>query len=426
MTTFERFERSIPELMTELAPARVPDYFDDMLRQTASQRQRPAWSYPERWLPVDIAVPQISPRTFPWRPLIVAVLTALLIAAGLVVYIGSRPRVPPPFGVADNGVLLYRAADGAVVSVDPMTGRESTLAFAGERRGEPIPSRDGRLVAYIPRSDAGAPIIVSRIDGSASTPLAGEYQGIEAVDWSPDAKEVAFVSFDGIRKSITIAAVDGSTARTLPFELDVWRMRYLPDGRLAITAAEEPGGACPGEDCALFVIGPDGTALEPLIAAADFHGLSIDVSPDGTKLVWVEWSIGAGTVEEPDAPGRLHVFDLTTHVDRRVPVAGPIEYAINRASFSPDGASILIDLYEIDGDHWAVVPATGGSPVRLGPEWPGGTDAAWAPDSRSVLARFETSSTTSELWMLDATGGGGDRRLEVEVPYLPAWQRVGS
>ncbi len=32
MTTFERFEREMPELMTELSPARVPDYFDDMLR----------------------------------------------------------------------------------------------------------------------------------------------------------------------------------------------------------------------------------------------------------------------------------------------------------------------------------------------------------------------------------------------------------
>ena len=29
MTTFERFERAIPELMTELSPARVPDYFDE-------------------------------------------------------------------------------------------------------------------------------------------------------------------------------------------------------------------------------------------------------------------------------------------------------------------------------------------------------------------------------------------------------------
>ena len=43
MTAFDRIEPRIPELMDELAPAQVPDYFDDMLRQTARTRQRPAW-----------------------------------------------------------------------------------------------------------------------------------------------------------------------------------------------------------------------------------------------------------------------------------------------------------------------------------------------------------------------------------------------
>ena len=105
MTTFERFERSIPELMTELAPARVPDYFDDMLQQTEGVTQRPAWSFPERWLPVDIAARPLVTRSFPWRPLAVLALLALLIAAGLAVYVGSQNRVPPPFGVAGNGAL---------------------------------------------------------------------------------------------------------------------------------------------------------------------------------------------------------------------------------------------------------------------------------------------------------------------------------
>ena len=34
MTAFDRIEPRLPELMAELAPASVPDYFDDMLRQT--------------------------------------------------------------------------------------------------------------------------------------------------------------------------------------------------------------------------------------------------------------------------------------------------------------------------------------------------------------------------------------------------------
>lgn len=429
MTTFERFELEIPELMTELAPARVPDYFDDMLRQTAAHRQRPAWSYPERWLPVDITARPLMTRSFPWRPLVVLALAALVIAAGLAAYIGSQQRLPPPFGAAGNGILLYRSPDGSISSVDPRTLSRATIAAASEGLGEPIPSRDGRHIAFIPRSSDPASIVIAAIDGTDRTSLA-ESKFIDAVDWSPDGAHIAFVADVNGEASITVASTDGSSSQSLPLGRSVWQLTYLPDGRLAIIAAERPGDRCPADDpnvsaCALFVVNPDGGGLERLIPAADFHGLTIDASPDGTKLVWVEWSMGEGTIEEPDAPGRLHVFDLTTRVDRRVPVAGPVEYSINRASFSPDGASILFDLFEIEGDHWAVVPAAGGPPVRLGQEWPGGTDAAWAPDGRSVLARFETGGTTSELWLLDATGSGRDARLEVDVPYLPQWQRVG-
>ncbi|HSL76942.1 MAG TPA: hypothetical protein VK867_08360 [Candidatus Limnocylindrales bacterium] len=434
MTTFERFERSIPKLMTELAPARVPEYFDDMLRETASHGQRPAWSYPERWLPVEITARPLSTRSFPWRPLAILALIALLVAAGLAVYIGSQTRLPPPFGVAGNGVLLYHAPGGAVVSFDPKTGSQATLASAADHRGEPFPSRDGQRVAYIPRSDEWAQIIVSRIDGSEATPLAGKYRGIESVAWSPDGRQLAITSFDLIRKSITIIEADGSAAHALDLKHDVWQMAYLADGRLAIIAAERPRDSCPVEDpnvspCALFVVNADGTGLDVLIPAADFHGLKIDPSPDGAELVWVEWSIGSGTIEQPDAPGRLHVFDLATGVDRRVPDdAFPALYNINRAGFSPDGSAILFDFFEVEGDHWAVVPATGGAPMRLGQKVPkSGTDAAWAPDGRSVLARYPTTDDElgpSELWILDATGGGADRRLDVEVPYLPTWQRV--
>ena len=31
-----------------------PDYIDDVLATTAQRRQRPAWTFPERWLPMDI------------------------------------------------------------------------------------------------------------------------------------------------------------------------------------------------------------------------------------------------------------------------------------------------------------------------------------------------------------------------------------
>ena len=56
MTSDRRFEQDLPDLMAQLAPRRVPDYRDDIVRQTARTRQRPAWTFPERWLPMDITL----------------------------------------------------------------------------------------------------------------------------------------------------------------------------------------------------------------------------------------------------------------------------------------------------------------------------------------------------------------------------------
>ena len=64
MTAFDRFETRLPELMTELADPGYPDYVTDMLRQTARTRQRPAWSAPERWLPVSAFARTFQPVNF--------------------------------------------------------------------------------------------------------------------------------------------------------------------------------------------------------------------------------------------------------------------------------------------------------------------------------------------------------------------------
>ena len=49
MMPTDRFERHLPELMTELAEPRTPEYLDDLLWQTAHTSQRPGWTSFESW-----------------------------------------------------------------------------------------------------------------------------------------------------------------------------------------------------------------------------------------------------------------------------------------------------------------------------------------------------------------------------------------
>src|SRR6188508_3481808 len=120
-----------------------------------------------------------SPKgAFPWRPVLVLALVALLVAATVAVYVGSQNRVPPPFGLAGNGVLMYRGADGAIVSLDPKSGAQATVVSAADSgRADPVPSRDGRRVALIHFGDLSfAPIVLTDVGGGNRVTLAGDYR----------------------------------------------------------------------------------------------------------------------------------------------------------------------------------------------------------------------------------------------------------
>src|SRR5215218_656923 len=120
MTASRDLGQRLPELMAELAPGSVPDYFDDLLRATERMPQRRAWTSLERWLPVEHILQPLQRGLPPLRPiLLLAVIGALLVAIAAVVVAGAKPALPPPFGLARNGVILTSNAAGDVVSVDP-------------------------------------------------------------------------------------------------------------------------------------------------------------------------------------------------------------------------------------------------------------------------------------------------------------------
>jgi hypothetical protein len=94
--------------------------------------------------------------------------------------------------------------------------------------------------------------------------------------------------------------------------------------------------------------------------------------------------------------------------------------------FSPDGRSILFNRYGVDGNiRLAVVPATGGTAIAIGPavHYDVSPASYFAPDGRSVIAWYPS---LKELWLLDPTGGanGGDRKLSLPVSDAPTWQRI--
>ena len=173
------------------------------------------------------------------RLILVGLLILALIVGGVVV--GSRllqeRRLPPPFGLAANG-LLASNVDGGIVVMEPdgSNSRRLELPFEGVSGGSF--SRDGTRIAAWATSDGGRTqksLIVANADGSGAIEIdrATLVREPGTIDWSPDDRRLAF-SDAGDR--LYIADIDARTVNELTWDPSIQYRRdpaWAPDGRLA-------------------------------------------------------------------------------------------------------------------------------------------------------------------------------------------------
>ena len=97
MTVDRRFERHLPEILEDLYLGPSPMYRDEVLAAAVRPRQRPAWTFPGRWLPMDVAT-RVAPSTrLPLRQLGILALIAILVAVAVAVAVGAQQRhLPAP------------------------------------------------------------------------------------------------------------------------------------------------------------------------------------------------------------------------------------------------------------------------------------------------------------------------------------------
>jgi WD40-like Beta Propeller Repeat len=123
----------------------------------------------------------------------------------------------------------------------------------------PAFSRDGTKLLFLrgsgdPGDDKGLILAVANADGTAIRELTPQQPGFDWVDWSPDSKQIAFLSqpvVDG-PKLINVANVDGSGVTTLDVGRSAHFLSWLPPlgGEIVfrgeqLTPADPPPGLSP-------------------------------------------------------------------------------------------------------------------------------------------------------------------------------------
>lgn len=408
MTSNDTFGRDLSRWLLEEGEHRVPDHLAEVLVVTVATRQRPWWSSPERWLPMDTT---LRPRSglVPNLGLLLLIGAIVIATVGLLlVAIGSAPRLPEPFGPARNGVWLS-SRDGAIYAIDPATTEAQPLITSD--RGfdfSPIFSRDGTKFVFL-RSDgpitepAMLTMMVADADGSNLRAVTPSTKSLDWFDWSPDGSQVAYMASG----QLYVVGLDGGAPVRLegtgPVHFPTW---LPPDGAEVIFRRETTSPA-------IFGIRPDGSGLR-LISATPannpFDYQSLSVSPDGARIAFTRWS--------SSGVPRVYAMDVATGAET---IFATPEGTGQRGAvlYSPDGSLVAYTRILPEGAYQVVVADADGSDMGrvLGPTLPGrpdGTDAevtmAFTPDGTALVVRYG-SDEGAELHRL-ALDGSSDTVLD--------------
>ena len=395
MTTERRLSGDLPTILGDLARGPYPDYIDDVLTTTAQLRQRPAWTFPERWLPmVEIArQPVLAPR-LPWRSVAMAMLLMALLLAAVAMFVGSQTRVPAPFGPARNGLVAYEAG-GDIFTADPVTGEASPILTGPETDVGPRFSLDGTRIVFERKIDfARGQLYTVRSDGTdlrllTPEPLTlapGDYgRAWEKYEFSPDGQAVLVATLaDGV-PGIAIAQTDGTGVRHLDVGMAASEPSFRPpDGAEILFVGRGSMGR------GIFALDPstaDVRTIRILTPGYDLAGANW--SPDGSRIAYWSWDPTAF-----EMTAKTHVVAADGTGDRELPSpAGAVWDA--HSTWSNDGTQLFIvrgytnDYEDVRG---VVLPADGSSVgVEVAPSGSVETGCCaawiWSPDDSKLLGR---------------------------------------
>jgi len=190
-------------------------------------------------------------------------------------------------------------------------------------------------IAFVSDRDGVRRIYVMDEDGSRQRPLSDPPQGGDAHPaWSPDGKQIAFVSYrdHAAYGEIYVMDADGENERNITNSPDSHDTHpaWSPDGSSIAFASDRDYGP---RTLDIYVMDADGSAPRHLLGEAAVDAMYPAWTPDGARMLYV-----AASLANPDGGSyRVLVNDMDGTPSRR---AWGVNAADPRTSLSPDATTV--------------------------------------------------------------------------------------
>lgn len=382
MTGIDRADLQLSELLHDLAGS-ADEPIHEVLLRTAGMRQRPGWTFPERWLPMSATSTRFIPVS--GRPLVVAAVLLVLLAATIAIAIGTSLRAPdtlPARVSIDTAAAQRLDVEDATYPAAGLGGLWATIAGAG--------------VAQIDAA-TGAQIRLTQIPASACGYLEVAFDRV----WTPTCQVggIAGVGQDG---SIAMIAIDAAISDELTtIGVDDGALWVIGGGLADQLVKIDPVA---GEVTARFAVAAGAVSPEPgfgsIWLANREAGQALRIDPASGA---VQATISVGRVPRFLAVGAGSVWVL----NQQDGTVSRIDPATNKvtSTIAVGGASTQVgDIRFAGGFVWVrtltdvarIDPAVGRVVAMYGPATGWG---ALASDGTSV---WVTAPDTGTMWRLAA------------------------